>query len=163
MYLFWNFEVIWSPLLPAVPACHCSLSRALKSIQNQWSASHTWCVLVEACGWRSPRVPPSGCFTLKRWSFCRKSTSQSAQRWLTQVHTTCLASLLFNTCYTLFLALFTHKFLFSVCNHVTYSFSSRIRISLSHKNMPPEAPAFRTCPYNGIEVAVINPNRIRTP
>lgn len=58
----------------------------------------------------------------------------------TGTHTTCLASLLFNTCHAPFLALLTHKFLFSVCSHVTYSFSLRISISLSHNNMPPEAP-----------------------
>lgn len=163
MYLCWNFEVIWSPLLPAVPASHCSLSRALKSIRNQWSVSRTWCVLVEECGWRSRRVPPSGCFTLKRWSFCRKSTSQSAQRWLTRVQTQHAWHHYCSIRATLTFWLFWLKFRFSVCSHVTYSFSLRINISLSHKNMPPVAPAFRTCPYNGIEVAVIQHNSIRIP
>lgn len=67
----------------------------------------------------------------------------------TGTHSTSLASLLFNKCHTHFLALLTHKFL-SVCSHVTYSFSLRISISLSHKNIPPEAPAFKTCAYHGI-------------
>lgn len=65
---------------------YCFRHRSLKSIQTQWSASHTWRVPVEGCGWRSPRAPPSVSFILKHWSFCRKSTSQLAQRCRTPVH-----------------------------------------------------------------------------
>lgn len=78
----------WFPrMLPEFITWYCFHHRSLKSIQTHWSVLHSWHVLVEECGWRSPRDPPFVSFILKHSSFYRKSTSQHDQRCRTLVCT----------------------------------------------------------------------------
>lgn len=84
-YLLMKWMIAFSSHV-VVTEINCLFDRSLKFIQTRWSVLHTWRVLVEGCGWHSQKVPPFVSFILKRWNFCRKSTSQHAQRSRTLVH-----------------------------------------------------------------------------